>query len=379
MKKFNIILLAILLLAASSCSEEENSEFSINETPLKDIYKNDFLIGNIINETYMSGNYLTLLKHHYNTVTCENDMKPERLAPTAKGGNYNWKTADDMVNAMIAAGMKVHGHTLVWHRQTPSWMTNGSKEDVQANLETYIKDVIKHFEGRVMSWDVVNEVIRGDFTSSEPAPTDWKGSYLRQESPWYKELGDDYIEIAFKAAREAAGPDVKLYYNDYGLNVRNKGIAVYNMIKDINERYAEENNGAKLIDGMGMQGHYGLYIPDETRISGITYYDNVEFALKQFISLGIVVDISELDIVAGIDEEAVGKNSKMSDSDAKKQAEVYAKLFKLFLENKEHITRVTMWGMDDANSWKSRGNPCLFNGSLSPKPAFFAVSDPSLY
>ena len=386
MKRFLFLLIGLLIIAVTACKPGQNKNPEISnekERPLKDLYKDDFLIGNIINTAYMSGQYFELLTTHYNTVTCENAMKPDSLAPPSKPDgndwNYNFTTADSMVNKMLENGIPVHGHTLVWHRQTPSWMTTGTREEVKANLEKYITDVIKHFEGRVVSWDVVNEAVRGDFASSEPEPTGWKGEYMRRDSPWYAALGDDYIEIAFRAAREAAGPDVKLYYNDYSMHVRNKGIAVYNMIKDINERYAAQNNGKKLIDGMGMQGHWGLYVPDETRIAGITYFDNIKFALENFISLGIIVDISELDIIAGNDEEGTGRNSVMTDSDSQKQAEVYAKLFRLFLEKKEHIGRVTMWGMDDRNSWKSRGNPCLFDGEMNPKKAFYAVSNPDLY
>jgi endo-1,4-beta-xylanase len=386
---FVVLFIALSIITVTACKTGQNQSREIadenerTERPLKDIYKDDFLIGNIINTTYMSAQYLELLTTHYNTMTCENAMKPDALAPTSKPANndwqYNFTAADGMVEKMQEYGIPVHGHTLVWHRQTPSWLTTGTKEEVQANLEKYITDVIKHFEGRVLSWDVVNEAVRGDFASSEPAPTGWKGEYLRRDSPWYRALGDDYIEIAFRAAREAAGPDVKLYYNDYGMHVRNKGIAVYNMIKDINERYAAENNGKKLIDGMGMQGHWGLYIPEETRIAGITYFDNVKFAMENFIDLGIIVDISELDVIAGTDEEGTGRNSVMSEADAGKQAEVYAILFRLFLENKEQIGRVTMWGMDDRNSWKSRGNPCLFDGDLNAKKAFYAVSNPDLF
>ena len=387
---FIVFFLVLTIITVTGCrtgqinSREIDNENEGTIMPLKDLYKGDFLIGNIINTAYMSGQYFELLTTHYNTVTCENAMKPDALAPPGKPSSndnwqYNFSTADSMVDRMLENGIPVHGHTLVWHRQTPSWLTTGTKEEVQSYLEKYIKDVISHYEGRVVSWDVVNEAIRGDFASSEAAPSGWKGEYLRRDSPWYRALGDDYIEIAFRAAREAAGPDVKLYYNDYGMHVRNKGIAVYNMIKDINERYAAQNNGKKLIDGMGMQGHWGLYIPDETRISGITYFDNVKFALENFISLGIIVDISELDVIAGTDEEGTGRNSTMSEVDAQRQAEVYAKLFRLFLENKEHIGRVTMWGMDDRNSWKSRGNPCLFDGDLKAKKAFDAVCSPDLF
>ncbi len=137
------------------------------------------------------------------------------------------------------------------------------------------------------------------------------------------------------------------------------------MVKDMNDRYKAEGNSRNLIDGVGMQGHYGLdlLIPD------------VRASIEKFIALGVKVDISELDIA---DKQTYrnygnGKNGVMSSADANAQARLYGRLFQLLRQYNEHITRVTMWGLDDNTSWISIGNPCLFDENLKPKKSFFAV------
>jgi endo-1,4-beta-xylanase len=357
-KKFSVILLAVLFLNAATCENKTSDIGNIEILPLKDVYKNDFLIGNIINTRYMSSlDYLELIETHFNTVTCENDMKPDHLAPHVKGESYRWETADYLVNGMLERNIKVHGHTLVWHSQTPAWMTQGTKEQVKENMINHINTVLKHFKGRVLSWDVVNEAF-GDGSGG-----DWKKS-LRSGSGWYQALGEDYVELAFRTAR-AADPDLRLYYNDYGLNNASKALAVRNMVKELNDRYRAEGNNRNLIDGIGMQGHYGI----DLQIS------DVRASIERFIALGVNVDISELDIA---DKQTYrnwgnGKNSEMYSEDENAQARIYGRLFQLLRQYKEHITRVTMWGLDDYTSWISVGNPCLFDENLKPKKSFFAV------
>ena len=375
MKKITIVLSASVILIAAACkktqtndsnnrnTEADNSNNQIAETTaLKTIYKDNFLVGNIINPTYMSGNYFTLLATHYNTVTCENDMKPDHLAPSSKGGSYRWEHADNMVNKMADNGIKVHGHVLVWHSQTHSWMTTGTPEQVRENMTDHINTVLSHYKGKIFSWDVVNEAIRDGADSS-----DWRDC-LRTNSGWYRALGADYIELAFRTAREA-DPDILLYYNDYGLNNQKKAETVRNMVREINDKYKAEGNTRNLIDGIGMQAHYGLWLD----------INDVRSSLDKFIEIGVIVDITELDvetISTNSSQWGTGKNSDLSASDAQAQAVLYAQLFGLFREYSDHITRVTMWGMDDRNSWKSIGNPCLFDAHLNPKPAFFAAANP---
>jgi len=331
---------------------------------LKTAYSAFFPIGNIIDSIYMGEPYFSLLKHHYSIVTPGNNLKPQYLAPTARGGAYQWAEADAMVNKVISNGMDVFGHALVWHRQTPDWMTTGTQAEVQTNLTSYITTVLNHFSGRINAWDVANEIFR-DGLSGVTAATDWK-TCLRTDAPWYMALGANYIELAYRTAR-AAAPGVTLYYNDYSMDDQNKARAVANMIRDLNQKYRDEGNSRNLIEGMGMQSHY--------QIAGFSV-SNVQASLDMFIGLGIEVAISELDLRIGTYSEGARLDTPMSSADATAQADLYAELFDLYKSRASSISRVSMWGMDDYNSWLSVGNPCLFDRNLNAKPAFHAIKSP---
>jgi len=228
--------------------------------------------------------------------------------------------------------------------------------------------VLAHFKGRVFSWDVVNEAVLSRVSPGTNI-NDWRRQLRTEESGWYRALGADYIELAFRTAR-AADPDIKLYYNDYNLNNQRKAQVVANMIKELNDKYRAEGNTRNLIDGVGMQAHYGLTV----RV------DDVRQSIERFIALGLEVSISELDVeIRSVGSGSFGtrKDSPATDIEQRQQALVYAQLFNLFKEYKDHIPRVTMWGMDDEMSWKSLGNPCLWDGELRPKQAFWAVAEPN--
>jgi len=330
------------------------------------MYKNDFLIGNIINEKFMDGAYFDIIKNHSNIITLENDLKPASLA-TNRGGAYNWKYADQMVNRSLENGMSVHGHCLVWHDWTPEWMTKGTRAEVEDNMKTHITDVLKHYHGKIHSWDVVNEAVRNGVSAEEAK--DWK-KCLRTDNPWYKVLGANYIETAFRAAREA-DPSVTLYYNDNSLGYWNKTEAVYKMISEINNRYRKETGKKRnLIEGLGIQSHYYTKWFDEKIVRS---------ALEIFSNLGLEISISEMDITATGYEVGEGKDIIMSEYDASVQADIYAKLFKIYREYSACISRVTMWGVDDRNSWLSAGTPCIFDRYLNPKKAYSAVFNPEKY
>jgi len=336
--------------------------------PVKDVYKDDFLIGTAISLQDLDGIRLDLLNMHFNSVTAENAMKPSELQRTK--GNFTFDGADTLVDEAIKLGMKVHGHTLVWHQQTPVWMhtstdTQGntaylSREEALENMRNHIKTVMEHFGDRVISWDVVNEAME----DNPPNPSDWRASLRKSE--WYHAIGEDYVEQAFLAAREVLDEhpewDIKLYYNDYNLDNQKKSQAVYNMVKELNEKYQETHPGKLLIDGVGMQGHYSVN----------TNPTNVELSLKRFASLGVEVSITELDIRAG-------NNFELTETEANAQGYLYDQLFKLFRENSENIARVTFWGMDDGSSWRASENPLLFDRVLKAKPAYYAVADPDKF
>jgi len=336
--------------------------------PIKDAYQNEFLIGNAISAEDLDGVRLELLNMHHNVATTGNAMKPDALQPTK--GNFTFAAADALVDKVLAEGMQMHGHVLVWHQQSPPWMNTATDEQSNTvplgrdealdNLRTHIETVVDHFGDRVLSWDVVNEAM----SDNPPNPSDWEASL--RKSAWYNAIGPDYVEQAFLAAREVldAHPewDIKLYYNDYNEDNQNKAQAIYNMVKAINDKYALDNPGKLLIDGVGMQGHYNVN----------TNPENVRLSLEKFISLGVEISITELDIQAG-------SNFELSEKLANAQGYLYAQLFNLFKEHAANIARVTFWGMDDGTSWRAENNPLLFDKNLQAKPAYFGVIDPDKF
>ncbi len=336
--------------------------------PIRDVYQDYFLIGNIVSARDFDGDRLTLLKHHHNVVTAENAMKPDY----AYDADREFDLADEnaLVDQALAEGLPMHGHVLVWHQQMPTWLSTAedgsplAEEEALANLRTHITTVMESYGDKVISWDVVNEAM----SDNPPNPTDWKASL--RTSPWKSALGDDYVEQSFRIAREVldAHPewkDIKLYYNDYNDDNQNKAEAIYQMVKEINESYAEEHPGELLIDGIGMQAHYNLNTKPE----------NVKSSLEKFTSLGVEVSVTELDITAG-------GNNEISEQEAIRQGYLYAQLFKLYKEHADthgNLARVTFWGLDDSTSWRSETPPLLFDSQLQAKPAYYAVIDPDKF
>lgn len=324
---------------------------------LKDAYKDHFLIGFAQDRFFEHEDHLV---RHFNVVTPENALKWERVHP--RPGVYFYDVVDRLMSDAEARGMKVIGHTLVWHNQTPSWVfqnEQGGPVDpatLLSRMEEHIRTVAGRYGNRILGWDVVNEAIADD------------GSM--RESPWYAILGDEFVLRAFEWADEAC-PDTELYYNDYGLADRKKRQGAVNLVKML------QDAGAR-IDGVGIQGHFDIEQPP---------IEDVRQAIEDFAALGVKVMITELDMSAYPWTErrnlyADGFPEELQ----KRQAQRYADLFRLFKEYSEVIDRVTFWGLTDRTSWKNnfpvRGrtdHPLLFDRNGDYKPAFWAVQDPDGY
>lgn len=318
-------------------------------TPLKDIYKDKFLIGNIYNSFNLSGPDREMLLWHFNAVTPENMMKPDAMQMVE--GNFTFDEADAMISFAQENGIAAVGHTLAWHSQTPDWMTmECTRDEAIQKLKSHIDGVAGHYAGKLLCWDVVNEAIEDG--AKLPADGNWK-SCLRN-TPWLKNIGDDYIELAFRFAREA-DPGAKLYYNDYNLNDKNKAEIAAAMFADFKKRGVP-------IDGIGMQSHYS------TELS----LGSVEQSIKRFRDVGAKISVTELDVVINNPSgPGLPKENEIA------QAQVYAGLFRLYNQYADSIERVTFWGYDDGHSWRGSSHPCLFNSrDYSPKEAYFAVADP---
>jgi len=318
---------------------------------LFEVYEDYFLLGTAVIPRDMRDTRLEFIRHHFNTITAGDDMKPGALQP--RRGVFNWDTADAIAQETLDMGMNLIGHALVWHSQSPAWMNPPgiSREDAIANLENHVTEVVTRYRGQVLVWDVVNEA----FPSSIPGgqmPNVWRN--VLRETPWLEAIGPEFIEIAFRAAH-AADPDAILIYNDYNLDNPRKREAVFHMIQELLE------NGVP-IHGIGMQAHYNLR----------TNPQDVENSILRFAELGIHVSITELDITA---QGALGYDV-MPERYELEQAILYARLFNIFREHSDVIHRVTLWGLDDATSWRSDRFPLAFNRDLTAKLAFFAIIDP---
>ncbi len=293
-----------------------------DEVPsLKEKYDGIFEMGAAIDGQVRS--YEALLSKHFSSVTAENEMKFSALQPSE--GNFTYGTADQMVNFAISQGMQVRGHALVWHRQTPSWVFNGSREQVLGRMRNHINNVMDHFKGRVQIWDVVNEVIMND------------GSYRTnmeesgQESGWYGALQEDYIAEAFIAAR-AADPEAKLFYNDYYNYHPARRDAIYTMLKDLLEAGVP-------VDGVGLQAHLNLEPgtdPDEQSYHQTV--ENLETAIEMYASLGLDVQITEMDLslyLRGVTytEDDFYDSENLTAEIFDQQAERYREFFDMFREH----------------------------------------------
>jgi len=349
-----------------------NNEPSIEEDipSLAETYREYFPIGAAIEPSYTTGLIAELYKKHVNMLVAENAMKPASIEP--REGYFQWGPADRIVQFAKENGMEIRFHTLVWHNQTPDWFFKDedgkpmveetdpvkreeNKKLLLKRLEDYIRAVVSRYKDDIKSWDVVNEVI------------DPGGPNGLRNSQWYQITGTDYIETAFRVAREVGGPDIKLYINDYGTDDPVKRDHMYRLVKELLEKGVP-------IDGVGHQTHIDIYGPSVERI--------IE-SMKKFAELGLDNIITELDmsIYSWNDRKDYGEN--IPDDILNKQAKRYQELFKALKENRDIVSAVVFWGISDKYSWlngfpvKRTNAPLLFDRNLRAKPAFWAIVDPS--
>ncbi|WP_246451172.1 endo-1,4-beta-xylanase [Allostreptomyces psammosilenae] len=270
--------------------------------------------------------YVTTLNREFNSVTPENEMKWDALEPSRN--SFNFAAADRIVSHARAQGMRVRGHTLVWHSQLPGWVGGLGANDLRAAMNNHINQVMGHWRGQIHSWDVVNEA----FVDGN--------SGARRSSPFQDRLGDGFIEEAFRAAR-AADPNAKLCYNDYNTDgINAKSNAVYNMVRDFKARGVP-------IDCVGFQSHFNSASPVPS---------DFQANLQRFADLGVEVQITELDI----------------EGSGTAQADSYRRVVQACL-NVTRCTGITVWGVTDKYSWRASGTPLLFDGNYNKKPAYDAV------
>jgi len=321
---------------------------------LKDYYKSYFPVGASVSPFSLSGAEGDLILRHFASLTAENAMKMGPIHP--EENRYFWDNADKIVNFASSNGLRMRGHTLCWHKQTPAWMfknATGSvvtKEVLLARLKEHIQQVVTRYKGKVYAWDVVNEAV------------DDNGINVFRETDWLKICGEEYIAKAFQWAHEA-DPDAKLFYNDYNTENPAKRDKIFKLLKGLIDAGVP-------IHGVGLQGHWSLNNPSEV---------NLRAAIEKFSSLGLKIQITELDISVYTSDKEVALPALTPDKE-QKQIDQYKMVFRVFREYKSVITGVTFWNLSDKSSWldnfpvRGRKNyPLLFDQNLQPKKAFWEV------
>jgi len=334
---------------------------------MKDVMGKYFDVGAAVNVDQVWGRdaaVAPVLRKHFNSIVAENCMKGEEIHPTED--TYFWKDADQTVKFAEDNGMSVIGHCLVWHSQPPKWMFTHENGDTVSRYELidrmyhHITTVVSRYKGRIKGWDVVNEAVNDDGTF--------------RETPYYNIIGPEYFELAFKFAH-AADPDAELYLNDYSMAKPAKRETYCRLIKDLKAK------GCR-IDAIGMQSHNGTDYPD------LTEYEK---SIDAFAATGVKVQITELDLnmlpnpasFGGADisqrfdyEKAMNPYADGLTKKGKKLFEQrYLAFFGIYERHKSQISRVTLWGVSDKNTWlndwpiKGRTNyPLLFDREYQAKP-----------
>ncbi|KAK3696027.1 Endo-1,4-beta-xylanase F3 [Vermiconidia calcicola] len=279
--------------------------------------KGKIYFGNIGDEgTLAQGETTEILNANFGQITPENSMKWATIEPSP--GDYKWAGADFLADYAMANGKILRCHTLLWHSQLPDYVSS---------ITDKAEAVAGRYAGKCYAWDVVNEIFNDD------------GSF--RDSVFYRVLGEDFVKVAFNAARRA-DPEAKLYINDYSLdNLDWAEPKVTAMASNVKKWIA----GGIPIDGIGSQAHLAA--------GGAS---GVGAALSALAASGVSeVAITELDIAGA--------------APADYQAAVQGCL------DVETCVGVTVWGVTDAQSWRSEDTPVLFDANYEPKPAYTALLD----
>ena len=325
---------------------------------LREVFREKFLIGAAVSPRNIYSEEGGILRKHFNSLTAENVMKMGLIHP--EPNRYAWAGPDSIVAYARVYGMKLRGHTLVWHKQTPSWLfreSDGqkvSKEKLLQRLKEHIFAVAGRYKGQIYAWDVLNEAISDD-----------AGTFFTR-TPFMEICGEEFIEKIFRWAHEA-DPAALLFYNDYGETNPVKRKKIIEMVTTLRRKGVP-------IHGIGLQGHWSIH---HLKVQAL------EDCLKDFASTGLILHITELDLSVWPGEPD-RRDMRPDDNvnaytkeNASKQDSLYGMIFSTFLKYADHIQSVTFWNITDRHSWLDewpvkgrKDHPLLFDANLQPKFAF---------
>jgi endo-1,4-beta-xylanase len=331
---------------------------------LKDYYRDYFPIGVAVNGRSVSGPDTTLIIKEFNSLTPENAMKMGPIHP--QENRFNWKEADAIVDFASAHGMRIRGHNLCWHEQTPAWLFVDSARDTVSKavllkrLKDHITAVVSRYKGRIYAWDVVNEAV-ADENSDDT-------TRLLRNSAWYRICGEDFIVKAFEYAH-AADPQAQLFYNDYNTERPEKRERVYRLLRKLVAAGVP-------ITGVGIQAHWSVDEPSAA---------DLRASIQRFSSLGLTVQITELDISIYPWEKnrrprRPGESDDYTPELQRRQAARYKDVFAIFRSFRGMVNGVTFWNVTDKQTWLDnypvpgrKNYPLLFDTEGQPKKAYWDV------
>lgn len=333
---------------------------------LRETWASSFPLGAAVEAPETLGARSDLLLRHFGQVTVGNAMKPDATHPTE--GTWTFAGADQIVDYAVDHDLPVYGHTLLWHQQTPAWffqradgsaLTTSAEDQalLRSRLQTHIQTFADHFRttygeygtagNPIFAIDVVNEVIDEN-----------QADGLRR-SEWYRVLGPSYIADAFRYARAAFGPDVLLFINDYNTEFSNKRAPYLALVEDLLAQGVP-------VDGVGHQ----LHVEVGRSISGM------EATIAAFEALPVTQAVTELDVstyTSSGESWTTPPQSRLVE-----QGYYYRDVFAMLKKHASSLTSVTLWGLDDSRTWlRSGAAPLLFDGTLTAKPAYWGLVDPS--
>ena len=354
---------------------------ALNLDSVKEGYRKYFSIGAAVNgtsagtSTAASPEMRQVMKRHFNSTTLSNLLKPQYLldqsgsAANATAGKndtptINYSPIVDNLEFCKQSGIKMRGHVLVWHVQTPDWFFRDGfsntgayvdKVTMQKRMGSYIRQILEfcqtYYPGVIYCWDVVNEAV----------DTSTGDGYRR--STWYNIIGKEFIADAFYYARKYADKDVKLFYNDFNTFQMDKNKKIIEIVKPLKE--------AGLLDGVGMQSYLNSDWP------GVA---SVKTAIQNFAAAGLEIQLTELTY-------RVPDYNNPTAEDYTKQGQNYQELMNMLIAEDTagggtaNITNVTFFGLIDNPYSVFGSNPkpdqdCwarLFDQNFKPKPAYYGV------